>query len=63
MRTKGTFAVRAPMSDFQTSRVYSFLRKLGIFNPISDEAIRILSRFVRVSSFFALMTHQIESLL
>jgi hypothetical protein len=49
------------MIAFQTSRTYSFFRKLGFFSPNSDEAIKIPSRFVRVSSFFALMTHQIET--
>jgi hypothetical protein len=42
---------------------YYFFRKVGIFSPASDEAINMPSLFNRVSSFLALITHQIESLL
>ena len=42
---------------------YSFFRKVGIFNPVSDEEISMPSLLNRVSSFLALMTHQMESLL
>ncbi len=40
-----------------------FFRKVGIFSPASDDAINMPSLLNRVSSFLALMTHQIESLL
>lgn len=40
-----------------------FFRKVGIFSPALDEAIKMPSLLNLVSSFLALMTHQIESLL
>ena len=61
--TKCDFAAAAPMTASMLRAAYSFLLKFGIFNPTSDEAIKMPSRFVRVSSFLALITHQIESLL
>jgi len=47
---------------YSTVHCYFFC-KVGIFSPASDEAINMPSLLNRVSSFLALITHQIESLL